>query len=111
MIENEQLPAMVSWFRENYHEIESLMVYCPRANRTLAKKGASFGSAELIILYPTGGYSCLCVQVLNSSERNSDLHKKWRALVENEGCKCVTIRTLYDFTEAVEEYLSESPYA
>ena len=109
--ENEMLPAMVSWFRENYPEISPLMVYVPRANKTLEKKGASYGSADLILLYPTNGYHALCIQVLNRTERNSDCHKRWRVLVENEKNKCVTIRDFVEFTEAVEEYLSNSPYA
>lgn len=109
--ENEMLHAMVSWFRENYPEISPLMVYVPRANKILEKKGASYGSADLIILYPTNGYSSLCVQVLYRTERNSDQHKRWRVLAENDGNKCVTIRDFVEFTEAVEEYLSNSPYA
>jgi hypothetical protein len=110
--ENEHLTEMVAWFRDTYPEIAPLMVYAPRANtKTLEKKGANYGGAELILLHPTGGYSCLCVQVLNATERNSDCHKRWRVLVENEGCKCVTVRTFLAFTQAVEDYLTDSPYA
>lgn len=109
--ENEMLPMMVSWFRENYPEISPLMVYVPRSNKTLEKKGASYGSADLILLYPTNGYNALCIQVLNRTERNSDCHKRWRVLVENEKNKCVTIRDFEGFASAVEDYLSNSPYA
>lgn len=105
------LPMMVAWFRENYPEIAPLMVYVPRATKTLEKKGASFGSADLILLYPTNGYSSLCVQVLGRTERNSDVHKRWRVLVENDGNKCVTIRDFESFANEVEKYLSNSPYA
>lgn len=109
--ENEMLPSMVKWFRDNYPEIAPLMVYVPRANKTLEKKGASYGSADIIILYPTNGYSALCVQVLNRTERNSDQHKRWRVLAENAGNKCVTLRDFDDFVFTVEYYLSNSPYA
>lgn len=109
-IENDQLPYMVSWFKDNYSEISSLLVYAPRATKTLEKKGANYGGPELILLYPNNGYSCLCIQVLNASERNSDCHKRWRGIAEHNGCKCVTIRTFCDFTESIEEYLSNSPY-
>ena len=51
----------------------------------------------------------LCVQVLGR-ERNSDCHKRWRVLVENEGNKCVTLRNFDEFAEAVEDYLEGSPY-
>ena len=102
---------MVAWFRENYPELAPLMVYAPRTTKSLEKKGSSYGSAELILLYPTNGYSSLCVQVLNRTERNSDCHKRWRALVEHSGNKCVTLRDLESFVEAVEDYLSNSPYA
>lgn len=112
-IENEQIPSMVNWFRETYPEIAELLAYCPRATRNSAiyRKGANYGGAELVLLYPNNGYSSLCVQVLNATERNSDCHKRWRVLVEHNGCKCVTLRDLYSFTEAVEEYLENSPYA
>ena len=109
--ENEMLGEMVSWFRKNYPEIAPLMVYVPRANKTLEKKGATYGSADIIILYPTNGYSSLCLQILNRTERNSDAHKRWRVLVENDGNKCVTIRDFVGFVSAVEDYLSNSPYA
>ena len=105
------LEAMVSWFRENYPEIAPLMVYVPRANKTLERKGASYGSADIIILYPTNGYSSLCLQVLERTERVSEQHKRWRVLVENDGNKCVVIRSFEGFADAVEEYLSNSPYA
>lgn len=109
--ENEMLPMMVSWFRENYPEIAPLMVYVPRANKTLEKKGATYGSADIILLYPNNGYHTLCIQVLNRTERNSDCHKRWRVLVEDEINKCVTIRDFEGFAYAVEEYLENSPYA
>ena len=109
--ENADLPEMVAWFRKTYPTLSPLLVYVPRTTKTLEKKGANFGSADLILLHPTGGYLCMCIQALNQSERNSDCHKRWRALVENEGCKCYTVRTLYQFTLAVEEYLANSPYA
>lgn len=108
--ENEMLPAMVRWFRDAYPEIAHLMVHVPRANKTLEKKGATFGSADLIILYPANGLHSLCVQVLNRTERNSDAHKRWRILVENEGSKCVTIRDFAEFVNAVESYLTDTPY-
>lgn len=109
--ENELLPAMVAWFNENHPELSPLLVYAPRATKSLEKKGANYGGAELILLHPVANYIGLCIQVLNASERNSDCHKRWRVLVENEGYKCVTIRNLVGFAEAVEDYLSNSPYA
>lgn len=109
--ENVMLPMMVSWFRENYPEIAPLMVYVPRANKTLEKKGATYGSADIILLYPSNGYHSLCLQVLGLTERNSDQHKRWRVLVENEKNKCVTVRDFEGFASAVEDYLADSPYA
>ena len=109
--ENEMLPMMVSWFRENYPEISPLMVHVPRANKTLEKKGATYGSADIILLYPTNGYSSLCLQILGRAERVTEQQKRWRALVENDGNKCVVVRDFEGFANAVEDYLSESPYA
>lgn len=111
-VENPMLPEMVKWFREQYPELATLLVFCERVrrgDRELEKRG-TYGGPELILLYPNGGYSCLCVQVLNQSERNSDLHKAWRAIAEQAGCLCVTIRDLFSFTNAIEGYLINSPY-
>ena len=67
--ENEMIPTMVSWFRQNYPEIAPLMVYVPRATKSLEKKGATYGSADLILLYPNNGYSCLCLQVFRDGNQ------------------------------------------
>lgn len=106
------LPEMVKWFRENYPELATLLVFCERVtrgNKELEKRG-TYGGPELILLYPNNGYACLCVQVLNYTERNSDTHKAWRVVAEHAGCKCRTIRDLISFVDAVEEYLINSPY-
>ena len=108
--ENEQLATIAGWFRETYPELSELLVFCPRASDPLHKKGQPYGAAEYVLLYPNNGYSALCVQVLNGSERNSDCHKRWRAVVEHAGNKCATIRNLSAFEEVVEEYLENSPY-
>ena len=109
--ENEMLPIMVRWFRESYPEISPLMVHVPRTNKTLEKKGATFGSADIILLYPTNGFHSLSLQILGRAERVTEQQKRWRVLVENEGNKCVTVRDFEGFANAVEEYLSNSPYA
>lgn len=108
---NQYVPQMVAWFRETYPAIAPLMIHVPRATKELEKIGAAYGSADLILLHPTNGYSCMCILILGQTERTSDYQKRWRAIVENEGCKCYTVRTLYQFTLAVEEYLANSPYA
>lgn len=108
--ENDMLPAMVSWFRATYPEIEPMMVHVPRANYLLQKKGATYGSADLIILHPNGIYASLCVQVLTKDDRDSVPHKRWRVLAENEGNRCVAVRDLIGFVKAVEEYMIDSPY-
>lgn len=108
--ENEQLSAMIEHFKETYPELADLLIYCPRAKRVAGNKG-TFGAPDLILLYPTGGYSSLCVQVLNFSERVSEQQKRWRAVAEHVGCKCIALRTLVDFADVVERYLINSPYA
>jgi hypothetical protein len=107
--ENKMLPDMVAWFRETYPEIEPMLVFVPRANITLSKKGAVYGSADLILLYPTNGYSSLCIQVLD--KRQTEPQMRWRVLAEHAGNKCVMVRDLVGFAKVVEDYLSNSPYA
>ena len=102
------LIAMASWFRKNYPEIAELMVFVPRATKTLEKRGASFGAADLIILCPNNDYNCLCVQVLGNEDRDSVCHKRWRILVGNEGNKCVAIRDLIGFVREVEFYFRDT---
>lgn len=101
---------MVSLFRDTYPELADLLVSCNRATRS-TEKTAVYGCAELVLLYPANGYFSLCIQVLNSTERNSDQHKRWRHIAEHVGCKCVTIRDLVSFADAVDEYLANTPYA
>ena len=84
------------------------MVHVPRANLTLQKKGAVFGSADLILLYPTEVYASLCIQVLD--KRQTEPQMRWRVLAESAGNRCVMVRDLVGFAKAVEDYLINTPY-
>lgn len=106
---NNMLPEMVSWFRDTYPEIEPLLIHVPRANITLQKMGAVFGSADLILLYPTMEYSSLCIQVLDKP-RQSEPQMRWRVIAESAGCRCVMVKDLLGFARAIEKYLVNTPY-
>ena len=108
--ENNMLPEMVSWFRETYPELAPLMVFVPKANVTLQKKGATYGSADIIILYPTERYASLCIQLFEWP-RTTEPQNRWRIIVESAGNKCAVVKDLVGFVKAVDSYLKDTPYA
>lgn len=103
------LPEMVSLFRETYPELDTLLVHVPKANITLNKRGTPYGSADLILLYPTETHGCLCIQVFEPP-RVSEVQKRWRIIAENAGNKCAVVKDLVGFVKAVEDYLKDTPY-
>lgn len=74
-------------------------------------EGQVRGVADLILLYPAGGKSSLCVEMKvpkrkgSSAGTQSDEQKAWQALVERNGSTYIVCHGLIEFIKAVCAYL------
>ncbi len=108
----------VSWFRQTFPHVGNLLFSVPNGGFRGSKAGASMvyegqvkGVADLILLYPSGGKSSLCIEVKvpkrkgSRAGKQSEEQKAWQTLVETYGSTYVVCHGLIEFVKAVCCYL------
>lgn len=112
----------VCWFRLTFPKVASLLFAVPnggwrggRAGATMVYEGQVKGVADLILLYPSGGKSALCIEmkVPKSGKRHagtqSEGQEEWQRLVESYGSVYVVCHGLMEFIRSVCAYLKTNP--
>lgn len=108
----------VCWFRQTFPHVGNLLFAVPnggwrgtKAAMTMRYEGQTNGVADLILLFPSGGKSSLCIEMkvpkrkCSSAGRQSKEQKAWQELVEKHGSVYVVCHGLIEFIRAVCEYL------
>lgn len=112
----------VGWFRRTFPNVANLLFAVPnggwrggRAGATMRYEGQVSGVADLILLFPKGGKSSLCVEMKvpkrkgSSAGSQSAAQKEWQKLVEEHGSTYVVCHGLVEFINAVCLYLQTNP--
>lgn len=68
--------------------------------------GVYHGVSDTIMLIPRGGFHGLCIEYKDEHGRQSPHQVAWQTLVESQGYKYCLCRSLAQFKEIVEGYLS-----
>lgn len=115
----------VTWFRLTFPTVSNLLFAVPNGGWRGAKAGAQMvyegqvkGVADLILLFPKGGKSSLCIEMKvpkrkgSSAGTQSAAQKQWQELVEANGSTYVVCHGLLEFIRAVCCYLhtDATPY-
>ena len=108
----------VNWFRQTFPHVGNLLFAVPnggwrgvRAGAQMVYEGQVKGVADLILLYPSGGKSSLCLEMKVPKKKGSSAgtqkpaQKEWQALVEKYGSIYVVCHGLLELTQAVCAYL------
>lgn len=108
----------VCWFRQTFPHVANLLFAVPnggwrgaRAGAMMVYEGQVKGVADLILLYPSGGKSSLCIEMKvpkrkgNSAGSQKAAQKEWQKLVETCGSTYVVCHGLIEFITAVCAYL------
>lgn len=112
----------VTWFRMTFPQVGKLLFAVPnggwrgaRAGAQMVYEGQVKGVADLILLFPKGGKSSLCIEMKvpkrkgSSAGTQSSEQKQWQSLVENYGSIYVVCHGLVEFVKAVCTYLRTNP--
>ena len=113
----------VCWFRDTFPNVGNLLFAVPnggwrgsRAGAMMVYEGQVKGVADLILLYPSGGKSSLCIEMKVPKRKRgrpagvqSEEQEKWQELVENYGSTYVVCHGLIEFIKATCDYLKISP--
>lgn len=115
----------VCWFRTTFPKQARLLVAVPnggwrgpRAGAQMVYEGQVKGVADLLLLFPSGGKACLCIEMKvpkkkgKSAGSQSDEQREWQTLVEEHGSTYVVCHGLVEFIKAVCLYLrvNHEPY-
>ncbi len=108
----------VAWFRLTFPNVRNLLFSVPnggwrggRSGATMVYEGQVKGVADLILLYPAGGKSALCIEMKVPKRKGSrtgyqsDEQKAWQRLVERHGATYVVCHGLIEFITAVCAYI------
>lgn len=112
----------VNWFRRTFPKVGNLLFAVPnggwrgaRAGAMMVYEGQVKGVADLILLFPKGGKSSLCIEMKVPKRKGSSAgtqkaaQKAWQTLVEDNGSTYVVCHGLVEFVTAVCTYLHTNP--
>lgn len=112
----------VNWFRRTFPQVANLLFAVPNggwrgacAGAQMVYEGQVKGVADLILLFPKGGKSSLCIEIKvpkrkgSSAGKQSEEQIEWQRLVEEHGSTYVVCHGLVEFVKAVCLYLHTNP--
>lgn len=113
--------SCVQWLWNNRAETRGLYVAIPNENSrsvyenkkqqlmsgSIRKNmGVTAGAADSVLLMQRGGFGALFIEFKTEIGRQSDAQKSFQSNVESQGYKYIIVRSLEQFKEEVENYLS-----
>lgn len=110
--------ACVAWFRAQYASIWNLLFSVPNGGARsktegaiLKAEGATRGVADLLLLVARGGFGALAIEMKTTSKKSdqSEQQIEWETAATQAGNKYVVVRTLEEFQQTVNAYLSQPP--
>lgn len=106
--------ACVMWFRLQHSDIAKNLVSIPNGYRTtplqakIAKmEGLTSGASDLFLFMPNKHYHGLCIEMKTPKGRQQESQKEWQWCVEKVGYKYVICRSIDDFRQIIDDYLSD----
>lgn len=112
----------VEWFRSTFPKVANLLFAIPNGGLRTPKSGAMrkyegviAGVSDLILLFPRGGKSSLCIEMKTphikgkSAGKQRPAQEEWQKLIESHGSVYVVCHGLIEFIECVCDYLKADP--
>lgn len=104
--------ACVKWFRLRYPHLARLLFAVPNGgarNRVtgaiMKAEGVVAGVSDLILLYPSGDYHGLCIEMKTRTGQQSQSQKTWEAEVICHDYRYAVVRSFEEFQKVINEYL------
>ena len=105
--------ACVNWFRYQYQTIYKTLAAVGNGGKRDAITGAMLkaegvlaGVADLILFVPNIHYHGLMIEMKTKTGKQSEAQKQWQQTVEKFCYKYVVVRSLEEFMNVINDYLS-----
>lgn len=102
----------MQWFRLQYRHLARNLFAVPNGGyrnavtgAVLKAEGVLAGVSDLILLYPSGEFHGLCIEMKTPDGRQADTQKEFQQAVEEVGYKYAICRSVTDFISEVNSYL------
>lgn len=112
-IEDNVQRSCVQWFSLQWREYAGLLHHSPNGGKRNAIEAAKFkamgvraGFPDLILCIARQGYHGLFIELKTAKGRQSDNQKYYEYVLEEQGYRYEVVRSLEDFRNLINEYLS-----
>lgn len=112
-IEDNLQRSCVQWFSLQWREYAGLLHHSPNGGKRNAIEAAKFkamgvraGFPDLILCVARHGYHGLFIELKTAKGRQSDNQKYYEYVLEEQGYRYEVVRSLEDFRNLINEYLS-----
>lgn len=113
-IEDSLQKNCVRWFSLQYREYAQLLHHSPNGGKRNAIEAAKFkamgvraGFPDLMLCIARQGYHALFIELKTAKGRQSENQKYYQYMLEEQGYRYVVVRNIEEFTEVINDYLSE----
>lgn len=103
----------IKWLRLQFPKLDMLCFAVPnggfrngREAAILKAEGVVAGVADILLLFPSGDYHGLAIEMKTANGRQQASQKRFQKAVEGCGYKYVVCRSFEQFREAILEYLN-----
>ena len=112
-IEDNLQIACVRWFSLQYPRLSNYLHHSPnggfrnlREAGRFKQMGVRAGFPDLILLYPSGKYHYLCIELKSEKGKQTESQKKWHKMIQETGNKYVVCRNLDQFMTEINNYMN-----
>lgn len=108
--------SCIVWFHNTYPQYRGLLFHCPNENDRADSNpiqgairkslGVVPGVADLICLIPRSGHGALLIEMKDEHGKQRPAQVEWQKIVESQGYRYEVVRSLQEFQEVINEYLS-----
>lgn len=106
--------ACVTWFTYTHQKLAPLLHHSPNGGRRDSREAARFkamgvrpGFPDLFLYVARHGYHGLAIELKYGRNKQTPQQVEMQALLESQGFKYLVCYSYDEFTEAVNEYLTE----
>lgn len=104
----------VMWFRLAYPRLRLNLFSVPNGGARRRIEGAIMkaegvvaGVADLLLLYPSGGWHGLAIEMKTAKGKQRDTQKEWQQAIETQGYKYIIVRSFDEFRAEVSRYIHQ----
>lgn len=103
----------VAWWDYTHQKVSHCLLHIPNGGKRNAREAARFkamgvraGAPDLLLIIPSGGYNLLAMELKVGKNGQTANQKYFQQLITEQGGLYVVVRSLDQFIDTIENYLT-----